>query len=71
MPSMVDLLKAQELAQQGVLYAPASFLLATHEQLRSNCNGCGAADSWFRPPKRIYGTLIVHFMNCTSYTTFT
>ena len=54
------LLKAQELARAGVLYAPASFLTATEQQLLEVCNGCGAAGSWFRPPKRIYGTLIVY-----------
>ena len=55
-----ELLKAQELAQSGVLYAPVSFLTATLDELLDVCNGCGAADSWFRPPKRIYGTLIVY-----------
>ena len=54
------LLKAQELAIKGVLYAPKSFLLATEQQLINMCNGCGAADSSFRPPKRVYGTLIVY-----------
>lgn len=55
-----DLLKAQELARAGVLYAPANFLTAGEEELLKYCNGCGAAGSWFRPPKRIYGTLIVY-----------
>lgn len=54
------LLKAQELARAGILYAPASFLNATLDELLDVCNGCGAAGSWFRPPKRIYGTLIVY-----------
>ncbi len=54
------LLEAQRLARAGILYAPASFLTASLEQLEEMCNGCGAADSWFRPPKRIYGTLIVY-----------
>lgn len=54
------LLKAQELAQMGILYAPANFLCASQGDLLKFCNGCGAADSWFRPPKRIYGTLIVY-----------
>ena len=49
----------QRQAQAGVLHAPASFLLVTEERLLEVCNGCGAADSWFRPPKTIYGTLIV------------
>lgn len=55
-----SLIEAQELARAGVLYAPASFLNATPNQLMEVCNGCGAAGSWFRPPKRIYGTLIVY-----------
>ena len=55
-----DLLKAQELARSGVLFAPASFLKAEVEDLVKYCNGCGASDSWFRPPERIYGTLIVY-----------
>lgn len=55
-----ELLEAQRLAQMGVLYAPASFLTATEAELLEVCNGCGAAGSWFRPPKRIYGTLIVY-----------
>lgn len=55
-----DILKAQQLARSGVLFAPASFLNASVDELLAICNGCGAADSWFRPPKRIYGTLIVY-----------
>ena len=55
-----ELIKAQELAVAGVLFAPTSFKLASIEELLRVCNGCGAADSWFRPPKRIYGTLIVY-----------
>ena len=54
-----ELLSAQELAISGVLFAPASFKAATTEQLIEHCNGCGADGSWFRPPKRMYGTLIV------------
>ena len=54
------LLQAQKLARARVLSAPASFLNATKEELLEVCNGCGAAGSWFRPPKRIYGTLIVY-----------
>ena len=54
-----NLLAAQALAIQGIIYAPASFLLATPEQLEEMCNGCGAADSWFRPPEKMYGTNIV------------
>lgn len=50
------LLKAQELARSGVLFAPASFLNASIEELVKVCNSCGAADSWFRPPSTIYGT---------------
>lgn len=55
-----DIAKAQELARSGVLFAPAAFLNASVDELLEICNGCGAADSWFRPPKRIYGTLIVY-----------
>jgi len=54
------LLEAQKLAKAGVLYAPANFLIASEDRLDEISNGCGAADSWFRPPKRIYGTLIVY-----------
>ena len=54
------LLKAQELARAGILFAPASFLTATIQELQAVCNGCGASGSRFRPPKRIYGTLIVY-----------
>ena len=52
------LLKAQSLAHAGIIYAPASFLCATKEQLADTCNGCGAADSWFRPPSHLFGTWI-------------
>ena len=55
-----SILKAQELARAGILAAPASFKTATREQLLGACNGCGAAGSWFRPPKRMYGTLIIY-----------
>lgn len=55
-----NLLKAQQLAQMGVLSAPNSFKLASKEELEEVCNGCGASGSWFRPPKTIYGTLIVY-----------
>lgn len=55
-----ELLEAQRLARVGALYAPASFKNATLDQLLDVCNGCGAAGSWFRPPKRMYGTLIVY-----------
>lgn len=54
------LLKAQALAIDGTLYAPKEFVEATLDELLDICNGCGAADSWFRPPRRIYGTLIVY-----------
>ena len=54
------LLEAQRLARADILSAPASFLMATEDRLQEICNGCGAADSWFRPPERIYGTLIVY-----------
>tara|TARA_R110000851_G_scaffold168435_1_gene314297 strand:+ start:66 stop:479 length:414 start_codon:yes stop_codon:yes gene_type:complete len=54
------LIKAQKLARAGILFAPASFLNASIDELTRVCNGCGAAGSRFRPPKRIYGTLIVY-----------
>lgn len=53
-------IKAQALAQAGVLFAPANFLLASRQTLEETCNGCGAADSWFRPPSTIYGTSIIY-----------
>ncbi len=56
---MKRLLQTQELAMAGVLFSPASFLTSTGKQLKEICNGCGAAGSWFRPPEKIYGTLIV------------
>jgi len=55
-----ELLEAQRLAQAGILFAPASFKNASLAELRNKTNGCGAAGSWFRPPKRIWGTLIVY-----------
>jgi len=55
-----ELLETLDLARINILYAPASFKFATWETLLEVCNGCGAAGSWFRPPKRMYGTLIVH-----------
>ena len=59
------LLKAQNLARAGIIFAPVSFLLATEQQLIEVCNGCGAAGSFFRPPETIYltdvsSTCIVH-----------
>ena len=44
----------------GVLYAPASCLNANANALLDICNGCGASGSAWRPPERIYGTLIVY-----------
>lgn len=55
-----DLLEAHRLARKGVINAPQSFKDASLEKLREFCNGCGAKGSWFRPPKRIYGTLIIY-----------
>ena len=55
-----DITTAQRMAKEGLIYAPDSFLNATIDELVDACNGCGAAGSWFRPPKRIYGTLIVY-----------
>ncbi len=55
-----ELLQAQFLALDGVLSAPDEFKTASLAKLKEFCNGCGAQDSWFRPPKRIYGTLIIY-----------
>ena len=57
---LTSLIEAQKLARAGVLFAPVTFLNASHQQLKETCNGCGAADSWFRPPATIYGTNIVY-----------
>ena len=54
------LLDSQALVLGGVLYSPSSFLIASVSQLERDCNGCGAAGSWLRPPSKIYGTLIVY-----------
>ena len=56
MSKLKGLLKTQELARVGVLYAPASFLVASEQELLDTCNGCGAAGSWFRPPSKMWGT---------------
>ena len=53
------LLAAQALAQAGTLFAPNDFLLASQGLLLGRCNGCGAEDSWFRPPETMYGTSIL------------
>lgn len=55
-----ELLNAQQLAKSGVLCAPQDFIDASIDKLIEFCNGCGADNSDFRPPKRIYGTLIVY-----------
>ena len=58
---MTKLRVTLELAQAGVLYAPASFLTASIEELERVCNGCGAANTKFDfVPDRIYGTYIGH-----------
>lgn len=59
MTNVQQLLEAQRLARAGVLTATAAFKGATPAELISICNGCGAANSWFRPPDKIYGTLII------------
>lgn len=56
--SLVKLLKAQKMAIDGLIAAPESFKKASWLELVEYCNGCGAADSWFRPPPTIYGTWI-------------
>ena len=55
---LVKLLKAQKMAQDGVISASKSFKNATWLQLVEYCNGCGASGSWFRPPAYIWGTWI-------------
>lgn len=65
--STKDLQKAQEYAITGVLYAPVGFKLATIEELKEVCNSCGAKDSWFRPPSKIYGTDIAAACNIHDY----
>ena len=52
--------RSQGLAQGGVIFAPASFLLASLDELTDICNGCGTSDSWFRPPEKFYGTNIIY-----------
>ena len=55
----LDLIKAQNIARAGTLYAPSSFKLASVNTLLSICNGCGAANARFDfIPDRIYGTSI-------------
>lgn len=67
MTNIVELLKAQELAKSGVLCASPGFKLASENELLEICNGCGASGSWFRPPKTIYGTLIVFACHIHDY----
>jgi len=58
---MNKLKESLELAQAGVLYAPASFLTSSIEELELVCNGCGAANAKFDfVPDRIYGSYIGH-----------
>ena len=53
---MTKLTKSLELAQSGVLYAPASFLMASIRDLEDVCNGCGAANAKFDfVPDKVYG----------------
>jgi hypothetical protein len=47
--------KAQELARAGIVFAPASFLLAVEPHLIEVCNGCGGDGSWIKPPETVYG----------------
>lgn len=55
------LVEAQKLVASGSLIGPVSFNLATLDELREVCNGCGAADSWFDfVPDRIIGSYIGH-----------
>jgi hypothetical protein len=56
--SLLKLLKAQKMAQDGVISASKSFKKATWLQLVEYCNGCGASGSWFRPPAYIWGVWI-------------
>ena len=69
-----ELLHAQQLAKVGAIYAPTAFLIASLEELKRRCNGCGSSSSWFKPFKRILGTsileaCIIHdYMYSTGYT---
>ena len=60
-------INSQKLAVAGVISAPVGFLTSTVDYLVDVTNGCGAAGSWFRPPARIYGTLISHACNVHDY----
>ena len=59
MSKLFDLRTARDFVGDGKLFAPQSFLNATILELCEVCNGCGAAGSWIRPPKRMYGTNMV------------
>ena len=57
----MNLEQTQEFAIAGIIFAPSSFKLATMDELRAICNGCGAANAKFDfVPDRIYGTYIGH-----------
>ena len=58
-----EIMTAQELARSGVLFAPASFLNATPDELFDVCNSCGAKDSWFRPPASLFGVKLGYACN--------
>ena len=61
---MTKLNKSLELAQAGILYAPASFLTSSVKELELVCNGCGAANSKFDfIPDSIYGLKITAACN--------
>lgn len=55
-----ELSKTKVLTIDKILYAPQSFIDTDLNNLVLVCNGCGAADSWFRPPSKIYGTQVVY-----------
>ena len=60
MSLVVELSKTRILTIDKVLYAPQSFIDIDLNALVLTCNGCGAADSWFRPPSKMYGTEVVY-----------
>lgn len=60
MSRLDEIVKARKLVLRGKLYAPRGFLNGPANDLTEICNGCGAADSWFRPPAKMYGTNMVY-----------
>ncbi len=48
--------RAQQLAIDGILHASQAFKDASYYELSLVCNGCGAANSKFKFPNKMYGT---------------